>query len=179
MKNWIILCLGLITISCGSNPTESSNSSSNAYEDGRYCADIEYYYPETGTQSSYTLEVEIEDDELVKIYFPNGGWLDNSHFDVPDISSGSADFETDRGAEYKVRISGEGGCPYSSMDYPDEDEFERKELLKRRLLQQMEEEEDEENNTCPRCGAYEVGLYGDLCSSCQDEEDRENEDEDY
>ena len=43
--------------------------------DGDYCAEIDYYYSKTGTESTYTLKVEIEDNELVKIYWPNGdGW---------------------------------------------------------------------------------------------------------
>jgi hypothetical protein len=44
------------------------------------------------------------------IHFPNGGWLDDSHFDPPDISEGSASFTSDRGYEYDVQILREGDC---------------------------------------------------------------------
>jgi hypothetical protein len=141
------------------------------YPDGLYCAEIEYYYPVTNTQATYTLEVEIENDYLVKIDFPDGGWLDESHFDAEDISSGIVDFTSDRGAEYTVEITGEGGCAYNSSDYPDEDVFEA------RLAAEKEEEEEKREHTCPRCGAMEYYLYGDLCSSCKEEEEEEGEEE--
>ena len=78
----------------------------NGYPDGEYCAQVEYYYPKTGTRSTYTLKVEIEDHRLTTIYWPNGGWLDESHFEPPDISGGYTTFESDAGAEYTVKILG-------------------------------------------------------------------------
>ena len=59
------------------------------YEDGTYCATVDYYNPNTGNSNSYVLNVEIENDELITIYWPNGGWLDESHFSFENISSGS------------------------------------------------------------------------------------------
>lgn len=142
-----------------------------AYPDGLYCAEIEYYYPVTNTQATYTLEVEIEGDYLVKIDFSNGGWLDESHFDAVEISSGIADFTSDRGAEYTVEITEEGGCAYGSSDYPDEDAFEA------RLASEQADEEEKKEHTCPRCGAIESYLYGDLCASCKAEEAEAEENE--
>lgn len=61
-------------------------------EDGTYCAEVEYYNPETGTESTYTLPVEVEDDMVVKLSFPNGGWLDDTHFEPEYIEDGEAKF---------------------------------------------------------------------------------------
>ena len=95
-----------------SSYSSSYDESEDGYSDGTYCAEIEYYYSKTGTRSTYTLEVEIEDNELTVIHWPNGGWLDDSHFYPPDISDGYAEFESDRGVEYTVEITGEEGDCY-------------------------------------------------------------------
>ncbi|MCL2651212.1 MAG: hypothetical protein FWD60_09355 [Candidatus Azobacteroides sp.] len=78
--------------------------SNNKYSDGNYYADVEYYIPRTGTHSTYTLSVEIENNKLTVIHFPNGGWLDNSHFTPPTIKDGKAKFVSDRGYRYTVKI---------------------------------------------------------------------------
>lgn len=95
----------------GEDADRESEIEETGYKDGVYCAEVEYYYSTTGTQSTYTLEVEIEDEELTVIRWPNGGWLDDSHFSPPDISDGSASFTSDRNVEYHVTIIGkEGEC---------------------------------------------------------------------
>lgn len=110
-----------------------NNYEEDGYPDGTYCSEIDYYYSETGTSSTYTLLVEIENNELIKIHWPNGGWLDDSHFTPPDISSGEASFTSDRGVDYTIRIIGnEGDCTISSYAV-DEDE----------LIQQKEDNEEE------------------------------------
>ena len=80
------------------------NSNKYVYSDGEYNAEINYYNPKTGSKSTYILKVEIEDNKLVKIYWSNGGWLDDSHFIPPDISSGVARFTSDREYRYNVKI---------------------------------------------------------------------------
>ncbi|WP_076606491.1 hypothetical protein [Rufibacter radiotolerans] len=95
----------------------------DAYPDGTYCAEVDYYNPNTGTSSTYTLEVEVESNELTTIHWPSGGWLDDSHFSSTDISEGDASFTSDRGYEYTVKIIGEGGgC--STTNYIEEEEEE-------------------------------------------------------
>lgn len=98
--------------------TESSYSSSEyseeqdndyeenqyGYSDGTYTAEVDYYNPETGTSSTYRLDVDVENNELVKIHWNNGGWLDDTHFYPVDISDGEASFTSDKGYEYKVRL---------------------------------------------------------------------------
>jgi hypothetical protein len=77
------------------------------YEDGTYCAEIEYYNPNTGTSNSYTLSVEVESNELTTIYWGNGGWLDEDHFSSEELDSdGSCSFTSDKGYEYTVTIIG-------------------------------------------------------------------------
>lgn len=128
----LIFLIFLVVLSSCRNSTEKRSSTNSyeeessfgtvdyGYEDGTYCAEIEYYNPRTGTRSTYTLEVEIEDNELTKIYWPNGGWLDDSHFYPPHIEDGHAEFTSDRGVEYSVEITEENGC-YSKSSYSPED----------------------------------------------------------
>jgi hypothetical protein len=184
--------------SSDSNTYESTSNSENldedaydeidGYKDGDYCAEIDYYYNKTGTSSRYTLKVEIESNELVKIYWPNGGWLDNSHFNPPDISDGEARFESDQGVEYKVRIIGEDGeCNYSlSADNEDNlikqaedeicpkcgrDKYSWKKLCNRCLDDIEDEIKDKEEHTCKRCGKFDNFMFStdDYCSDCEDE----------
>jgi hypothetical protein len=120
-----------------------------SYVDGTWCADVEYYNPETGTRSSYDLDVEVEDDELTKINWPYGGWLDGSHFSAKDIIDGECSFTCDKGYEYTVTLSSEGGCGGSGAY---------------RLRNDIEE--DRQSLVCPLCGDKKYH-YDDLCSSCE------------
>ena len=47
----------------------------NGYEDGTYSATVDYYNDNTGFSNTYTLDVEVEDNQVVAIYFPNGGYI--------------------------------------------------------------------------------------------------------
>ena len=187
MKKILILLMIFSFISCKNKSWNYENNSSSyessynedGYADGTYCAEIEYYYYKTGTRSTYTLEVEIEDNELTVIHWPNGGWLDDSHFYPPDISYGYADFESDQGVEYTVEIIGEEGDCYLSNSAPSENSFvaeEEDQICPRCGNSKYSYDDycdsctDEEENTCSNCGAYEYGVYGGLCSSCQDDE---------
>lgn len=192
MRKILILLLIFGLISCKNKSrnynenfsySSSYNESNNGYSDGTYCAEIEYYYPKIGTRSTYTLEVEVEDNELIVIYWPNGGWLDNSHFYPPDISDGYAEFESDRGIEYTVEIIGQEGDCYLSNSMPSENLFvdDQDQICPRCGDSKYSYDDycdgctDEKENTCSNCGTYEYDVYGGLCSSCQDDED-ENDD---
>lgn len=85
---------------------EDSIEEEEGYPDGTYDATIRVYNPNTGHNATYTLEVEVEveNEELTKIYWNNGGWLDDSHFSPADISDGTASFTDDRGYEYRVEL---------------------------------------------------------------------------
>ncbi len=99
----LLVCLP----SCGNKKTDSDKRA--GFEDGKYCAEVTYNYKRTHKTSKYMLDVEIADNELIAIYWPNGGWLDDSHFTPPNIRDGEASFTSDRGVDYNVRIMGEEG----------------------------------------------------------------------
>lgn len=46
-----------------------------------------YYNPNTSARSTYNLEVELENNEVVKVYFANGGWLDSDHMSPEELDS--------------------------------------------------------------------------------------------
>lgn len=105
---------------------ENNDSHLNEYDNGTYCASVEYYNSNTDTNNSYTLNVEIENDELVMIYWPNGGWLDESHFTAEDISAGNCSFTSDKGYQYTITILGQS-CSFTDS-YIEEDDSEQKSL---------------------------------------------------
>lgn len=129
--------------------------------DGTYCAEVEYYNPNTGTRSTYELDVEVEDGYLIQINWPNGGWLDETHFTSEDITSGECGFTSDRGYRYTVVLGEKGGNCYS-------DGY--------RLQNRVNE--DTENITCPKCG-NEKDEYEDYCDDCSEEVIQEEEGVEY
>lgn len=129
LKIFSIILFTLLFVECKKSNNYNSqeytlgNFEEDGYPDGTYCAEIDYYYSETGTSSTYTLLVEIENNELIEIHWPNGGWLDDSHFNPPDISSGEASFTSDRGVNYIIKIIGDDGDCSTSSYVTDEDEL--------------------------------------------------------
>ncbi len=112
------------TATSSENSTYSSSATDNSssetdekYADGTYCADVEYFNPNTGTRSTYELSVEVEDGELTVIHWPNGGWLDDSHFTPEELDeNGEASFISDKGYQYDVTIRSSSPCSYSSIN---------------------------------------------------------------
>lgn len=118
------------------------------YADGNYCADVRYTNPNTGTQSIYSLNVVIKDGDLIRISWPNGGWLDNSHFTPPHINeSGFTTFTSDAGYEFDVLIKSSGGCNYQTLNYRNESKNDE------------EKEEDEETKLEKEYGRYKAEVY--------------------
>ena len=96
-------------VSCGGSDTtaEVEEKQSPKYPDGTYCARINYDNPNTGTSSTYTLNVAVVNNKLTQIIWNNGGWLDDSHFTPPELDdNGYCKFRSDRGYEYNVHITG-------------------------------------------------------------------------
>jgi predicted RNA-binding Zn-ribbon protein involved in translation (DUF1610 family) len=167
---------------------EIFHNATGDYPDGTYCAEVEYYNPSTGTKSTYELDVDVENGELATIHWPNGGWLDETHFSPEDISGGEVEFSSDRGYRYTVTLSDFGGgcysgggtlqsdvnreveettCPICGDDKEDYDE------LCYSCKRDKEEEEEKEEHTCPKCGGYKSSSYDEYCDDCQDEIDEE------
>ena len=122
----IILTLIICLVSCkskssidtydkSSTPTSSSTTNEKkieedekGYPDDKYCADVEYNNPNTGTQSSYRLTLEVQNNEVIELDWPNGGRLDQDHFsDAKLDEEGHASFTNDKGYNYEVQIVGQ------------------------------------------------------------------------
>lgn len=169
MKHFYFLFIFLLILSCKSKSNSTKYSEENISSfleeesyNGTYCAEVEYYNPNTGSRSTYELDVEVEDGYLVQINWPNGGWLDETHFSSEDISSGECSFSSDRGYQYIVTLGEKGGGCYNNS-------YQLRNHVN----------EDTENTTCPICG-NEKSEYDDHCYSCQqnfEEEQRYQEEE--
>lgn len=59
----------------GTNSEEDGSLYFDNLDDGTYSATVSYYNQETGFSNSYDLDVEVENNEVVQIDFPNGGYL--------------------------------------------------------------------------------------------------------
>jgi hypothetical protein len=87
------------------------------FEDGTYCAEVNYYNPNTGTSSTYTLEVEVYNNEVVQINWNNGGWLDEDHFTASSLDEyGTCSFTSYNGYDYTVEIVGKNCSFLDSKD---------------------------------------------------------------
>lgn len=64
------------------NIIEQDKNVDEKYPNGRYCADVKYSNPNTGTLSTYKLIIKLDENEIVKINFPSGGWMDNDHLKI-------------------------------------------------------------------------------------------------
>lgn len=99
-----------------SNSTEYSNSSNEEeessenvsgckFDDGTYSATVEYYNPETDYSATYTLDVEVQDCQVIQINFPNNGYLDEDHISYADIDEdGNATVYGEDGKTYEIQI---------------------------------------------------------------------------
>lgn len=92
--------------SYNSNSPYDNYENELAHPDGQFTAEVNYYNFNTGTSSTYTLDVEVEDNYVTVIYWPNGGWLDDSHFIPQELdSNGRCSFTSDAGYDYEVTIT--------------------------------------------------------------------------
>jgi hypothetical protein len=175
MKNLLILLISVPLLwLANSCKDETGRSLFGGYADGTYCAEVTYYNPNTGTNSTYTLRVEVEDNFVVAFYWPNGGWLDSDHFTPEELDSdGYCSFESDQGYEYTVTIIG------TDCDFTDETSFlqdlnsDQEAITCGRCGDTKDADRrycdsctDEIENTCRRCGDYEYGMDDGLCSRC-------------
>jgi len=86
---------------------EENNESSSGckFEDGTYSATVDYNNPETGYSAIYTLDVEVQDCQIVQINFPNDGYLDADHISYADIDEdGNASVDGEDGKTYEIQI---------------------------------------------------------------------------
>ncbi len=75
------------------------------FEDGTYSATVDYYNPETGYSATYTLDVDVQDCQVIQINFPNDGYLDEDHISYADIDEyGTATVYGEDGKTYEIQI---------------------------------------------------------------------------
>ncbi|MBF1643690.1 MAG: hypothetical protein HXO52_06565 [Prevotella sp.] len=84
--------------------TDESSEGSEV-EDGTHSATVYYNNPQTGYSATYTLDVEVEDGQVVQIDFPNGGYIDSDHI-TPEVlnSDGECTIYGDDGKTYVIHI---------------------------------------------------------------------------
>ena len=90
------------------NEEESKPDDKEGISDGTHSATVEYYNSNTGTQSTYNLDVEVWDGKLEKINFENGGYLSSHHFtsggDFDEDGTTTVTSDEDDNVEYTVTI---------------------------------------------------------------------------
>ena len=83
----------------------SENEPICKFEDGTYSATVNYNNSATGYSATYTLDVEVQDCQVVQINFPNDGYLDEDHISYGDIDAdGNASIDGEDGKTYEIRI---------------------------------------------------------------------------
>jgi hypothetical protein len=87
------------------NSTDQTDDNDCSVEDGTQSATIDYYNPQTGYTATYSLDVEVENCQVIQIDFNNGGYLDGDHIGPGDIDeNGDASIEDDLGRTFEVHI---------------------------------------------------------------------------
>ena len=87
------------------NNGKVSNNGDCNFRNDTYSATVDYYNSETNYSNNYTLDVDIEDCQVVKIYFSNGGWLDEDHISPAGIDEdGNATVNGEEGKTYEIHI---------------------------------------------------------------------------
>ncbi len=66
-------------------------------ENGKYNAIVKYHTSSTQTKSTYSLKVDVSDDRVIRIYFPNGGYINSGYnSEGYTYSGGDLRFYTDQ-----------------------------------------------------------------------------------
>ena len=125
----IVLFIFTLVISCRDN----NNKSKNIFKDGVYCSSILYANPKTAFSNRYNLKIEIKEDKIIKIFFKSG-YIDERHFNSPNLSNGNPVITTYEGKIFNVYDISEKPCDnldielepdnsYSTINYMTTDEF--------------------------------------------------------
>ncbi|MBU0490053.1 MAG: hypothetical protein KKA07_03115 [Bacteroidetes bacterium] len=69
------------------------------------CLIVIYYNSKTGYSATYNLEVEVENNQVTIIYFPNDGYLDDDHIQPATLNDdGFATVDGEDGKTYDVQL---------------------------------------------------------------------------
>lgn len=174
---------------------EVVNEDEESYSDNTYCADVEYYNPDTGFRNNYTLNVDVENNEVVKIHF-SSGWLDSSEFSSEALdSNGFCSITCYDGRQFDIQITG-SECSFTDESRAGSDNYYEKQkttcpecggdkeayddLCWYCERKQERKQKEIEEHTCKRCGEYDSFMWSsdDLCSDCKRDERRREEEQD-
>ncbi|GAA4281957.1 hypothetical protein [Gaetbulibacter aestuarii] len=192
----ILVVLLVVSIHSCKKKTSRSNSYSNdsetyyydedeeAYPDDTYCADVDYYNPDTGFSNNYTLNVDVEYNEVVKISF-SSGWLDSSEFSSEELDEdGYCEITLYDGREFEIQITG-SACSFDDgyrIETDIQDEIAavtcpRCGFSKYEYDDYCDDCQDRIDKTCSRCGQYDAFMWAgdELCSDCEEEEQEEDD----
>ena len=87
------------------NDYNNGDETNSSIEDGTYSATVDYYNPDTGYSNTYTLDVEVEDNLIVQIDFPNDGYLDDTHIEPQELDEdGHCSIEDDEGRTFDIQL---------------------------------------------------------------------------
>ena len=86
------------------------------YSDGTYCAETSRYNPRTQKQSTYTQTVELEDEKVVQLNWPSGGYSDADDFEAKPIIGGKASLKDFSGILYTVKIIKKGTDCFAGIE---------------------------------------------------------------
>lgn len=105
MKNVLLLLCAAI-LSCNSTPTIKINNVECGFSNGTHHADVHYTNPDTGTKKYYDLDIEVKECYVIKIIFPKGGWLDESHIHKGKLDErGHTSITDDKGRVWVIDIT--------------------------------------------------------------------------
>ncbi|MGE8527216.1 hypothetical protein [Chryseobacterium rhizosphaerae] len=64
-----------------------------------------YFIKDIIKEDNYTLDVDVQDCQVIQINFPNDGYLDDDHISYANISDdGSASVDGEDGKTYQIQI---------------------------------------------------------------------------
>ncbi len=112
---YYLILVTIFLVGCCSNESQSNsefktvkniNKEVKVYENGIYNATVNYYNPKTNYSATYTLEVKVENNKVVIIYFPNKGYLDSNDIKPEEINeNGFVRIIENKGKTYDIQIN--------------------------------------------------------------------------
>lgn len=92
-----------------------SHLSCTSQSNGTYCADVDYYNSNSGTQSHYTLTAKVTNGKLVQLNFPSGGHIDKVEFGYVAFDADSIAYAKYKSKTYKVKLLNKGSDCFDNV----------------------------------------------------------------
>lgn len=106
MKITCLLFCFILIFGCSS--TSDSHNLNDQLDDGTYCAKVRVETKEK--IKTYKLTITTKNNYLQKINWPSGGWLDRSHYKLPEFYDNETTLIDDRGRKFEIKIIHRGEC---------------------------------------------------------------------